>query len=819
MKNEKNRTHSKVIAIAITALLLISMLAFVVPAQAISRQPYAFLSARPNPVGVGQNVLIVMWIDLVPTTAYPGQPTKVWKGYTLTITAPDGKVETMVQDSDPVASQYVNWTPKETGNYTLMFRYPGETISDVTMLPAESRDLILIVQDEPILEIVNAPLPTEYWSRPIQATNRGWASIVNNWYGISALYGGSVNGLTNWVETGSAPDSAHIVWTNELTIGGLASGELGDIGYYSGASYENKWTPPVVINGKLYYNDRLGGSGNLGVSCVDIATGEKLWFQNGTTISFGQVLNFDCPNQHGAFPYLWSIGSGANATYRMYDALTGVEILQIINATGGSPRFTIDANGNLLGYIVNGANNWVALWNSTKCIVAANPGNPYGWQWRPGTGARINWYNGLEWNKTNTDVPGSPGIAQMGRNAIICANSVVNGSIVITGYSAKDGHLLFTFNQTSSASAFANFFFSGEVDNKFAWFQQETMQWYGFDAQTGKQIWGPTEPYANDWGIYTTSVNGLGASSPVIAYGKLYAVAYDGTIHCFDMETGNNDWNYYVGNAGYETPYGTWPLAGGFHVAVDGKIYASTGEHSPSHPLTRGAKIVCVNATTGDEIWRSNGWFGQPIIADGSLIDFNQYDNFIYCFGKGATRVTVNAPDVSVPQTSSILIKGTVTDISVGTNQNVQAMRFPDGVPAVSDDSMSDWMQYVYMQGTRPIDATGVTVTLDVLDSNGNLRNIGETTSDANGFFSYEWQPDISGKFTVYATFGGSQSYWPSHSETAFTVSEPTPTQTQSPPPAQSATDMYFIPAVAGIIVTIIIVGAILGLLLLRKRP
>ena len=109
---------------------------------------------------------------------------------------------------------------------------------------------------------MNVPLPTEYWSRPIQATNRGWASIVNNWYGISALYGGSVNGLTNWVETGSAPNSAHIVWTNELTIGGLASGELGDIGYYSGASYENKWTPPVVINGKLYYNDRLGGSGN-----------------------------------------------------------------------------------------------------------------------------------------------------------------------------------------------------------------------------------------------------------------------------------------------------------------------------------------------------------------------------------------------------------------------------------------------------------------------------------------------------------------------------------------------------------------------------
>jgi hypothetical protein len=132
---------------------------------------------------------------------------------------------------------------------------------------------------------------------------------------------------------------------------------------------------------------------------------------------------------------------------------------------------------------------------------------------------------------------------------------------------------------------------------------------------------------------------------------------------------------------------------------------------------------------------------------------------------------------------------------------------------------MSDWMQYVYMQGERPTNAIGVTVTLDVLDANGNYRNIGETTSDANGFFSFEWQPDIPGKYTVYATFQGSESYWPSHAETAFTVSEPAPTQAPTPSPAQSVADMYFVPAIAGIIVAIVIVGAILALLLLRKRP
>ena len=73
-------------------------------------------------------------------------------------------------------------------------------------------------------------------------------------------------------------------------------------------SYENKWTPPVILDGRLYYNERLGSSANLGLKCRDLATGEQLWFQNGTTITFGQSVEVDTPNQHGAFSYLWSTG-------------------------------------------------------------------------------------------------------------------------------------------------------------------------------------------------------------------------------------------------------------------------------------------------------------------------------------------------------------------------------------------------------------------------------------------------------------------------------------------------------------------------------
>ena len=66
-----------------------------------------------------------------------------------------------------------------------------------------------------------------------------------------------------------------------------------------------------------------------------------------------------------------------------------------------------------------------------------------------------------------------------------------------------------------------------------------------------------------------------------------------------------------------------------------------------------------------------------------------------------------------------------------GTKQKEQAARFPNGVPAVSDASMSDWMEYVYMQKPKPTNTTGVEVVFETQDPNGNNYEIGRTTSDA----------------------------------------------------------------------------------------
>jgi len=270
----------------------------------------------------------------------------------------------------------------------------------------------------------------------------------------------------------------------------------------------------------------------------------------------------------------------------------------------------------------------------------------------------------------------------------------------------------------------------------------------------------------------------------------------------------------------------------------NGVVYLATSEHTVETPIYPGALARAVDAFTGKEIWtlsNDNNEFAASsyAIADGYATFFNAYDNQIYSVGKGPSKTTVDAPLTAVTLGSSVVIRGTVTDISTGTQQPEQTARFPNGVPAVSDTSMSDWMAYVYQQKSQPKDTVGVDVILSERDSNGNTYFIGNTTTDAGGAFSFMWQPPIPGTYTIYATFAGTNSYWSSYSETAIGVVEapqaspaatttptpttapttaPTPTAvptyTTSPSPAPNptsgiGTEMYVIAAAAVVIVAI----------------
>ncbi len=89
------------------------------------------------------------------------------------------------------------------------------------------------------------------------------------------------------------------------------------------------------------------------------------------------------------------------------------------------------------------------------------------------------------------------------------------------------------------------------------------------------------------------------------------------------------------------------------------------------------------------------------------------------------------------------------------------------------------------MQKPFPGGATGVDVSIDVIDSNGNFRNVGTATSDTSGTYSLVWEADIPGMYSVIATFAGSESYASSFASTSFYVEEaPQPTAAPEATPA-----------------------------------
>ena len=349
-------------------------------------------------------------------------------------------------------------------------------------------------------------------------------------------------------------------------------------------------------------------------------------------------------------------------------------------------------------------------------------------------------------------------------------------------------------------------------------YSKEKNENYGISLKTGALIWGPSSPE-----YYLNSLDDTKSGARAIAYGKLYSASCSGTVYCYDVNNGQLEWTYNATDPYQEILWANnWWMRPLF--ITDGKLYVSHYEHSPIDPRPRGGPFICLNATTGEEIFRADGifrstrWGGRALIGDSIIATTDTYDMRIYAIGKGPSATTVTAPNTQVTVGSSILISGTVMDVSPGTNDASLTMRFPNGIPAVADQNMGDWMLYVYKQFSRPTDATGVPVTISVLDANGNYRTIGSTTSDADGFFSFDWKPDIEGKYTLYASFEGSESYWPSHATAAFVVDPVAATPTSQDLQSESLADQYILPGIIGIIATIVIVGLVLAVLLTRKR-
>jgi hypothetical protein len=873
---------SKSMALLICLLVTLNIIPALIPttnAQSSGEVgSFAYIAVEPNPVGVGQTTYIAMWIDgPLPDTSEANNIRRY--NYKLIITAPDGTTETktwaVIADTTGVES--TSYTPNQVGTYTFTFSYPGQTytwnatsaqqVAYGLKFLAASATATLTVQEDIITQTGNTPLPTEYWSRPIYGENDNWYTISSNWLGGNYLGTFQQGSLNLWQQGGTGPESSHIMWTYPIESGGVVGGiKTGVDGttYYSGGSYEGRFQSALIIDGKLYYKLPLSDAAsatNIGGGayvCQDLRTGKVLWTNDNINPTFGELYNYESPNQHGVIPngYLWQTvtQTSTTQTWIAWDAWTGKWLFNLTDVpSAGTIAYT--SQGEIVKYILNynttAKSGWLALWNWTSAngvpassttangVQLSGPGSGTNYlQFRP-VGRVINASTAYSWNVTITaDITGlaSPSIVYVLPGDILLGSSYSSGTIArrttanpytLWTLSLKDGsygQLVWKKSYDApSGNATRTLGPLDPVNRVFTMTDSETFVWLGYNLDNGNLIWGPTDTKLRTF-QYFSSGSGPGQRT-VTAYGNLYLQGYGGEIFCYSAKTGELLWKFNNTDSGVDTSWGLMPIF--ISAIADGKVYAFNNEHSPNAPLYNGYSIYCLNATTGEQIYKMLSWSGQTgggggntaVLADGSLVYYNYYDNSIYCISKGPTKTTISAPNLAAATGQSVVISGTVMDISSGTTQNELAVRFPNGVAASSDTSTSAWMEYVYMDQSKPTDFTGVPVAINVIDANGNYRTIGTTITDSSGTYGFTWMPDIQGQYTVIATFAGNKGYYGSSAEAYFAVDEPVATASPTPIAAASMADQYILPGIIGIIVTIVIVGVVLALLMLRKKP
>jgi outer membrane protein assembly factor BamB len=797
----KFSTIALILVLAISAILVALPTAIAQETGLPKKTTYAFIGAVPNPVGKDQQVLLHVGI-----TDYFDSAEKGWEGLTVTVTDPEGGKTTLGPiRTDATGGTGVPFTPDKVGTYTLQTHFPQQTAEfvpfffgspyDMLFLASDSDVLKLVVQDEAIPYYPGQSLPSEYWTRPINSQLREWSSITGNWLQAESLWS-TFNPDKYRPYNKDAPETPHILWTRPIggSLGGLAGGETGDHAMECGDAYEGKFEGSIIVNGILYYNKyelpswlNLGPAPEQEIVAVDIHTGEELWtktFLDGERIDFAQVYYFDGANYHAAFAYLWvaiggatMFGPAAPLEWHAFDPLTGEWEYSITNVPSGTQIY--GPNGEIYIYTVDLANGWMTQWNSSN-----HAGDQGSWG-NPVSRTTIDATTQYDWNKTiPTGLPGSVQEVYFGDRII--GASVTQTEVTVWGLNLNStrgniGDQLFTNTWPAPSQWFTGnlsvSWVGASIDDKVGvvW-TSENRRYYGFSLDDGEYLW-VTEESENYLNYYVGTI-------PAIAYGRLFSSGVSGIVYCYNLTTGEQLWTYEANDPYQEILWANnwWSR---IQFITDGKIYMGHEEHSAIDPKPRGAPYYCLNITDGSLIWRVNGafrqthWGGRSIIGDSIIVTQDTYDQRVYAIGKGASTTTVSIQNDVISLGSSALIKGTVMDVSPGTEDTALQIRFPDGVPAVSDESMGEWMKYVYMQFKKPENATGVTVTLEAINPNGEHESLGTTTTDTAGNYGFSFKPTMEGKYTILATFYGSDGYYSSMSTTYLTV-DPAPEEAPS---------------------------------------
>jgi outer membrane protein assembly factor BamB len=815
MKILENKKILSTMAILMVLTFAISMFALpATNAQTPDRVTYPFIDAVPMTTGVGQFTLVNFGLL--------NQLNNVDDGWnmTLIITDPDGIVNNIDCMTWSTGSAGYGYTPTKPGNYELQSSFERVFYNGLWYASSKSEVITLQVVADWKPDYPGHSSPGEYWYRPIDSQLREWWSIAGSWL---------VNKPQNlYAPYNNAPESSHILWTMPIgdTMGGVSGGDNYDIAFQSGDAYEGKFAGSIIIAGVLYYNRYVANSPTQTIVAVDLHTGQTLWERSynfgGGRITRGQILTFSNYNNRGAWAYIWMV-SGAN--WFALDASTGDLKYNMTNVPTGTVYY--GPNGELLIYSVTNIGNSsnpnyrLLQWNSSYVVTNGKTGMAEAW----GSQVQGVTYNatdrGYDLNISLPSITSSIGnlLVAFPDDRAIFGNYSAQG-VTLTGISLNPnslGQVLFQHKTwqapeewqglTTSGSQSGWVAFSKEDYVAVLWTKENRVN-YAFSLEDGRYLW-ETEPqnYADAWAGATAN------SSPekLIAYNRLYEAGPSGIVYCYDITTGKTLWTYEATDK-YTESYirENWWISPCF--ISDGKIYVGHREHSTLEPKPRGAPFIALDAFTGKVVWSIEGafrqtmWGGRAIIGDSIIATMDTYDQQIYAIGKGPSAITVSAPDVGIAVNTPVMIKGTIMDVSPGTQSSKLQMRFPNGVPAVSDASMNGWMLYVYKQFEQPMNTEGVPITIAAIDPNGNYVTLGNTVSDASGRFAFEFTPNTEGKYIIYATFEGSKSYYPATAQNEMTV--------MAAAKGNPRYELYIIVMGIAIIITVILVG----LLLFRKK-
>jgi hypothetical protein len=775
------------------------------------------LSVRPNPVGIGQTVLINMWINP------PLHNARTGTRYSVTFTKPDGTTDVKdgIESYNGDTTAWFEYIVDQVGTWKVRFDFPGQyfppgnytsgqlagfssygrvySMSDSCYYaPSTTGDKELVVQQDQVMSWPPSALPTDYWTRPISPENRDWKAIAGNWpwpYANNYDYAGPFT---------IAPTTSHIVWKRQDGVAGLVGGLLDQLSIDTARGN----TPSLIYSGRCYdtMTVPINGVPTSCAVCYDLRTGELYYSipisEGGVTPTAISYSREDLPAVEGDIAdlgptvRLMSIGT----TMKWIDPWDGSVIE---SCPGLSGTFYNDPYVLSVQNLGGGRGYRLINWTSENLIKA-------GGMTTIGTNQ-----NFTERIISNVSYPfSSLGTCDFNAGIGVTAQSLTDDASGITigtrliGVSLISGQVL--WNITTDIVNYSGS--TAVADNgKYCFAQRDETagQLVAWDLYSGNLAW-KSDLIEWPWGFG-------GAYSVASAYGLVYRYSYPG-VTAFNWTNGHKAWQFQAPAPPYETPYSSgvdsafYAWDSGSQVA-DGKMYVANSEHSQSQPWTRGYRLFCINATSGEGIWNITGSWGQPGgVADGYLTAGNGYDGYMYVFGKGKSATTVTASPKTMSNGENVLIEGTVLDMSPAQ----------PGTPCISKDSMTTYMEYLHMQ--HPIDGfwhnetvTGVPVQLLAIDSDGSVTSIGTATSDVSGCFQMAWTPPAEDVYKITATFAGDDSYGSSWAETGISVG-PAPQTPETPQTSLPPDNTMLLYGILAAVVVAIVLALVAILVVLRKR-